>query len=163
MTAIFSHCGTYRYRLERLLGQAGPTGAFIMVNPSTADATRDDHTITKVQGFASRLGWSRVLVGNIFAYRATNIGDLATAPDATGPDNAAHLARIMDEASIVICGWGRLSKLPPELRGEWRGIVSLARRREMPLHCFGTTRDGHPLHPLTLSYALEPMQWPVPW
>jgi hypothetical protein len=162
MSAIFSPCGTYRYRLERELGQTGPTGAFIMVNPSTADAICDDHTITKVQGFARRLGWSRVIVGNVFAYRATNIGDLASAPDATGPDNAAHLARIMDEAGMVICGWGRLSKLPPGLRGEWRGIAGLAQRTGMPLHCFGTTRDGHPLHPLTLPYALEPRRWSVP-
>jgi len=71
MTAAISSCGTYRYRLERHgLAGAGAV-AWIMVNPSTADATNDDATIRKVIGFTERLGGGWAIVGNKFAFRAT--------------------------------------------------------------------------------------------
>src|SRR5882724_1884503 len=53
MSAVISNCGLYRYRLDRMLrDDHGPTVAFVMVNPSTADATQDDATIRKCIGFA---------------------------------------------------------------------------------------------------------------
>lgn len=69
MTAIISACGRYRYRLERPGTGPGAT-AIIMVNPSTADAELDDATIRKLRGFGARNGWGRLIVGNLFAYRA---------------------------------------------------------------------------------------------
>jgi hypothetical protein len=70
MSAVISPCGLYRYRLERH-GLSGAGGvAWIMVNPSTADATQDDATIRKVIGFTEREaeafdrqvgGWARPL------------------------------------------------------------------------------------------------------
>ena len=74
-SAVISDCGRYRYRLERHgLSGAGAV-AWIMVNPSTADATTDDATIRKVVGFSERMGAGWLIVGNKFAYRATDIGD----------------------------------------------------------------------------------------
>ncbi|MEQ8772008.1 MAG: DUF1643 domain-containing protein, partial [Erythrobacter sp.] len=112
MTAIISDCGAFRYRLERELSMFGPVGAFIMVNPSTADAENDDQTIRKVVGFASRFGWSRVIVANVFAYRATDIAELARASDPVGPDNSCHLREVMNDADEIVCAWGALAKLP---------------------------------------------------
>jgi hypothetical protein len=37
MTAIFSSCGSYRYRLERIIAVGGKTAFACLVNPSTAD------------------------------------------------------------------------------------------------------------------------------
>lgn len=52
-SAVISECGLYRYRLERHgLSGAGAV-AWIMVNPSTADATTDDPTIKKVMSAAT--------------------------------------------------------------------------------------------------------------
>jgi hypothetical protein len=44
MSAVLSVDGLYRYRLSRAWGR-GPSLAFIMLNPSTADAGIDDPTI----------------------------------------------------------------------------------------------------------------------
>ena len=38
-SAIISHCGKYRYRLDRTVSDSGPVYAFFGVNPSTADAS----------------------------------------------------------------------------------------------------------------------------
>jgi len=67
-SAVISDDGKYRYRLDRDLGRDGKTAAFIMVNPSTADAEVDDATIRKLIGFSQRLGFGRFIVGNKFAY-----------------------------------------------------------------------------------------------
>jgi hypothetical protein len=76
VSAVISPCGLYRYRLERHgLSGAGAV-AWIMVNPSTADATQDDATIRKVIGFTERMGGGWAIVGNKFAYRATDVREL---------------------------------------------------------------------------------------
>ena len=79
-SAIISACKTYRYRLERRFGD-GPTLMFVMVNPSTADAEQDDPTIRKCIGFAERASYGRIIVGNKFAFRATDVRELRGAAD----------------------------------------------------------------------------------
>lgn len=162
MSAILSPCSSYRYRLERDLGLFGPVGAFIMVNPSIADAELDDQTIRKVKGFATRFGWSRVIVGNVFAYRATDISQLAKVRDPVGPENNQHLRRILDDADSIVCAWGALQKLPKGLRTQWRCVAKLAEERGKPLMCLGTVKEGHPKHPLMIGYSATPSVWPMP-
>lgn len=162
MSAVISPCGTYRYRLERHgLSGAGAV-AWIMVNPSTADATADDATIRKVIGFTERLGGGWAVVGNKFAYRATDVRELRGARDPRGPDNDAHLADIMRAAPLVIAAWGPLSKLPPHLRERWHKVVRIAEEVGASLMCLGTAGDGHPRHPLMLAYDTPLIPWTRP-
>jgi hypothetical protein len=150
----------YRYRLERDMGQGGKTAAVIMVNPSTADAEKDDHTIRKLLGFAQRLGIGRLIVGNKFALRATDVTELKAARDPIGPFNDAHLEQIMRDADLHIVAWGPLAKLAPTMRGRWKRIVDIARHHVgCPLYCFGTAQDGQPLHPLTPGYDRPLVLW----
>lgn len=161
-SAIISDCGLYRYRLERH-GLAGSGAvAWIMVNPSTADADQDDATIRKVIGFTNRLGGGWAVVGNKFAYRATDISALKTVRDARGPENNAHLERIMGDAPTVIVAWGPLAKLPKHLRNRWRTICDVADRAGVRLMCLGTAQDGHPRHPLMLAYDTPLIEWKRP-
>jgi hypothetical protein len=53
--ATISPCGKYRYWLERKWGPGTPQ-VFVMLNPSTADASEDDPTIRRCMGFARREG-----------------------------------------------------------------------------------------------------------
>ncbi len=164
MSAIISDCGLYRYRLERDLGGmlAGPTVAWIMVNPSTADATADDPTIRKVLGFSRRLGAGRIIVGNLFSDRATDIKALRTAADPVGIEGGDHLRRIMREADKVIVAWGPCAKLPKWLRNRWMEVVGIAEAHGIPLLCIGTAQDGHPLHPLMQGYDRPFVPWSAP-
>ena len=171
MLATISACGKYRYRLERELGQIGPTVMFLMVNPSTADATQDDPTIRKCKGFASKLGGGTLLVGNLFAYRATDVTELRKTRDPVGPDNDKHLREMLYSADIVIAAWGSLNKLPEVLRPRWKDVVRLAderveltgERRCRSLSCIGVCADKHPKHPLMVGYDTPVTAWTVPW
>lgn len=162
MSAILSPCGAYRVRLERDLGRSGPVAAVLGVNPSTADATVNDATIRKDIGFGARLGWGRLIKGNLFAYRATDVRELRTASDPVGPDNLDHLCRIMLDADVVVAAWGPTAKLPPHLRDQWRVVAGLADALGRPLHCFGTAQDGQPRHTLMLAYDTPLTPWTRP-
>lgn len=162
-SAIISACGTYRYRLEREISDAQWAVAFLMINPSTADAEHDDPTIRKVKGFATRFGAGRVIVGNQFAFRATDIKELRTAREPIGPDNDRHLEQIMRDADMHVVAWGALAKLPETLRKRWQDIVRIADRVGCELQCIGTNQDGHPTHPVLTGYDVPLTKWAAPW
>lgn len=162
MSAIISDDKFYRYRLERHgLSGAGAI-AWIMVNPSTADAVEDDQTIKKVIGFSERAGAGWLIVGNKFAWRARDITELRTAPDPKGPENDRHLREIMESAPIVVAAWGPLAKLPERLRRRWRTIAALADELGVQPLCLGIAQDGQPRHPLMVSYDTPLVPWKAP-
>ena len=101
MNAVISNCGMYRYRLDRMVSDSGPVYAFFGVNPSTADASVDDATVRKWRGFVQRWGGSRFIVGNVFAYRATDVNELATAVDPFGDLIGDHTTEIISEAELA--------------------------------------------------------------
>ena len=163
MSAVISACGKYRYRLDRYGAHGGRSLMFIMVNPSTADAETDDPTIRKCKGFAARNGFDHVMVGNLFAFRATDVKDLRTAADPVGTENDAHLHVMLMEADTVIAAWGALNKLPEILRRRWREVVHLVDRVPHQLNMIGICADGHPKHPLMVGYNAKIEPWPAPW
>lgn len=163
-SAIISPCGLYRYRLERDGPGVGQT-AVIMVNPSTADAEQDDATIRKLRGFGRRYQWGRILVGNLFAYRATDVRELGWIADADpiGPDNDRLLAMAALEADRVIFAWGPVSKVPRRLRDRWRVVDRLFRDKgHVPMSIGVPALCGHPKHPLMLPYSLTLQPWSAP-
>jgi hypothetical protein len=162
VSAVISDCGLYRYRLERPISDAPKTMAFIMVNPSTADAELDDPTIRRCKGFAQRHGVGRLIVGNKFAFRSTDVKGLGTAEDPIGPFNDHHLARIISAADYVIVAWGPLTKLPRRLRNHWTEVVLMAQRLDRFLFCLGTASDGQPRHPLMLPSNAPLIRWVAP-
>lgn len=161
MKANFSPCGRYRYTLERQCQGEGKT-VVIMVNPSTADATEDDATIRKIIGFGNRNQWGRVVVVNMFAFKATDIKDLAKAEDPIGPMNDLFIRLACLSADRIIVAWGPTSKLPARLRDRWWHVW---RRLPAcpPVLCIGEpTNSGHPRHPLMPPYSLPLQDWQPP-
>ena len=160
--AVFSQCQTYRYRLERpapAQAPGGPVLGFIMVKPSTADEWSDDQTIRMVRLFGSRHGYGRILVGNISAYRSKDIDKLKDVTDPLGPENDAHLERIMREADQCYVAWGAEDKLPEPLRGRWREVVKIADRVGCELYCLDHIAGDHPRHPQVLIYEGPNLLW----
>lgn len=159
MSAILSPCGLYRYRLDRQVAEQGPVYAFFGINPSTADASVDDATVRKWIGFTKRWGASRFIVGNVFAYRATDVKVLATVDDPYGDDIGDHITDIITEADILVPCWGNTSKVPPKLQGAFDVLMDALVSSGKPVRCFGLTKSGDPMHPLMLGYdtALQPL------
>lgn len=152
----------YRYRLERDIKERGFVASIIMVNPSTADATNNDPTIKKLIGFGERLGWRKIIVGNLFAFRATDVRELSNAIDPVGPYNDGHLLRILIDSDVTIVAWGRSDKVPRHLRSRFKYIVDIAKALDRKLYCFGTCDDGHPKHPVMIAYSSILKSWELP-
>ena len=157
--ATISGCGTWRYRLEREVAPQGPVFAYFGVNGSTATASEDDHTVRKWIGFTERNGGSRFIVGNAFAFRATDVRELAQASDPVGPRNRRHLANIIAEADILVPCWGSRAKLPQRLHGQLDALREQLFEAGKPVRIWGLSRSGDPLHPLTLAYRLPLVEW----
>lgn len=147
--ALLSPCGTYRYTLDRIWDPSLPGAVFIMLNPSTADAAVDDPTIRRCVSFAQREKCGSLTVVNLFGLRSTDPRELSRHPDPLGPENDFHLLRVLHEQPArVIAAWGS----HPFARARARAVAELLAPElanlKLRLTCLGTTKDGHPRHPL---------------
>lgn len=168
-TAVFSPCRTYRYMLERTVrsgaemyppganGRQGPPAsavAFVLLNPSTADAFQDDPTIRRCMGYARDWGYDSLYVLNIFALRSTDPKGLYAAADPVGQHADAYIKKVMARVDRVVCGWGEHGRY--RKRGEW--VFRLIQQFHCPM-CLRTTQSGEPNHPLRLPRTLQPVQY----
>lgn len=151
MSAIISACGQYRYRLERDVQMEGLTIAYFGVNPSTADASIDQ-TVRKWIGFTKLNGGRRFIVGNVFAFRSTDVKALMRADDPIGPDNRAQVARIAADADILVPCWGNTKKVTGALRHAFGHLLVELVATGKPVKTFGFTAGGDPKHVLMLDY-----------
>jgi hypothetical protein len=147
-TAIISRCGLYRYSLTRTW-DTGQTLAWVMLNPSTADADQDDATIRRCIAFSQSWGYGRLVVVNLFALRATDPKELKSAADPIGPGNDVHLMSTLHFADAILCAWG----VGGELHGRGERIKERLRAAKLSACCLGLTRGGQPKHPLYVRAA----------
>lgn len=156
--AVISDCQKFRYRLWRRWNFQLPRLMFIMLNPSTADATLDDATIRKCIGFATRLGYGGIEVCNLYAFRATDPRDLKAAGYPIGDKNDGVITGVSETVSgdwgHVVAAWGANAqdKRADEVR--WLCLMN-----GVPLYHLGLTKDGQPRHPLMLPYSAELTEW----
>lgn len=160
-SAVFSDDYKFRYRLERsrvpsLFEQPTGTALFVMLNPSIADDVVDDPTLMRCKSFAfETLRAARLVVVNLYAFRATDPRDLKRANFPIGPDNDRHIREALNEASAgVVCAWGTLAQ---RSRVEW--FADEAMHAGKPLWCLGTNIDGSPKHPLYVPGTTKLIPW----
>lgn len=120
---------------------------FIMLNPSTADGEEDDPTIRRCVGFAKREGYERLVVVNLFAYRATDpkeILGMNDEEDPIGPENRYHVeSECGSDAGLIIGAWGGYGSYLRQAETV-RGWIDPRHK----LYCLGFTKSGFPRHPL---------------
>ncbi|MBD3880576.1 DUF1643 domain-containing protein [Phormidium tenue FACHB-886] len=149
--AVFDATGAYRYRLWRQWSFTAPRIVFIMLNPSTADASTNDPTIRRCIGFAQAWGYGGLEVVNLFALKATQPTLLKEAIDPIGADCDRHLLEAIKAADRTVLAWGNWGNL----HGRDRAVLTLLAQRT-ELHCLGLTQAGQPRHPLYLKASTEP-------
>ncbi len=140
--AIISDCGLYRYRLSRLWDRQAGQVVFIMLNPSTADAEKDDPTIRRCMGFARAWGFGGIDVVNLFAARCTDPDELRNFADPIGPDNDAHLYEAARYGKRFVAAWGA-----HEVGQRSEQVLAIFRSFGQ-VECLGLTKQGRPRHPL---------------
>jgi hypothetical protein len=113
--AVISNDLRHRYWLHRRWNKDLPWCVFVMLNPSTADAFKDDPTIRACIAYARELGCGGIIVVNLYAYRSSTPAGLAIAArlghDVVGGDNDAHVKLAINMVNArrggrVICAWG---------------------------------------------------------
>lgn len=132
-----------------------------MLNPSTADASKDDPTIRKCVGFSSQWGCGRIVVVNLYAFRTKSPKVLYKArvagTNVVGPKNLSYVAGQLDDVNLahVVCAWG--ANADPSDSSTM--IEFMQDQLQSAPQCLGFTKDGYPKHPLTLAYKtpLEPV------
>ena len=153
--ATLSDCETYRYTLSRIWDLSKPQVMFIMLNPSTADALKDDPTIKRCIAFAKSWGYGGINVGNLFAYRSRFPIELFHTLDPVGKENIKFLKDMALKSEIIVCAWGNgslVEKLKKKLWPEYFPLKGLYK----PLHYLELCNDGTPKHPLYLKSNLKP-------
>lgn len=151
--AKFSEDKKYRYTLWRQWNSAGERVAFVMLNPSTADAWTNDPTVERCHRRAIQWGFGSLVVVNIFALRSTDPAKLYTDSDPVGPENDKHLHHAAKYSHLIVCGWGSHGKLLK--RGDTALAILRAASAKLPF-CLKQNADGQPAHPLYLPYSLKP-------
>ena len=149
--AWLSPCGMYRTLLWRTFaigGDAAPL-AFVMLNPSTADESKNDPTIRRCLGFAHREGAGGIIVANLSPYRTPYPRDLDDARDAgidvlRWHDNYAALRTARSHGPMVLA-WG--AGIRDWLRPMADDARAIAGHGAL---CLGKTKRGEPRHPLML-------------
>jgi hypothetical protein len=152
--ATIDSTGQYRYKLWRVWDSEAPRVAFVMLNPSTANASVDDPTIRRCIGFAQTWGYGSLEVVNLFAYRATSPQILSAVVDPIGPDNEAYLLETRQKPEPIILAWGNQGTFLERNQTVLEQLVNLEN-----VYCLGLTAGGHPRHPLYLKAHTKPVPY----
>jgi hypothetical protein len=126
-----------------------------MLNPSTADETVLDPTCARARDYAERWGYGTLLVTNVFAWRATDPGEMRAAANPVGKGNDTAILRAARKAQLVVCAWGNHGA-HLERSG---AVLRLLRGAGVALHVLRLNAGGEPAHPLYLPGRLRPRPW----
>lgn len=142
--ATIDDSGKYRYTLERRWG-ADPANFvnFILLNPSTADETKDDPTVRACIEFARRWGFDGLVMTNLFAFRATAPSKMRACNNPHGDLNDQYIKRVAKKAALVVVAWGNHGSHC----GRDKEVMNILTRTKKP-HCLSITKAGQPKHPL---------------
>jgi hypothetical protein len=150
--ARFSDCGKYRYLLWRRWEISKPRLLCILLNPSTADARKDDPTITRCARRAQQMGFGTLEVVNLFAFRSTDPKWMKSQADPVGTENDAVIRQAVKRAGMVLCGWGSHGR---HLKRDSQVLKLIA---DLYVHAYALkiNKNGTPVHPLYVAYSIEP-------
>lgn len=151
-SAQISEDDNYRYELCRVWNDALPSIAFILLNPSTADANIDDRTVEHCVEYAKQWGYGSVSMYNLYAYRTTYPKELKARGFPVGPQNDEILATMAATGIRIIVAWGNNAQ--SDRVNKVMAIIG------HPVECLGTNKNGSPKHPARLSYKQHPKPWP---
>lgn len=137
--AIFSDCRKYRYVLWRVWDESRPMIAFVGLNPSTANESKNDPTIRRVISMAKGWGYGGVYMLNFFAIVTPCPEELAKTDDQIG-DNDRYLEEYLAKSEKIVMAYGSFK----EAKERAQQVIKMIE------NCFALhiNKDGSPKHPL---------------
>ena len=165
----------FRWWLTRRWQHGDRVLIFLGLNPSRADAERDDPTLRRLIGFAGDWGYDALVVVNLFARMSPSPSVLRRCHDPVGWNADAallHWCRFWadQEAWALWCGWGNGGGQFGRAQDVMDLLKPLVRQRAQryPLapgpQALALTRSGQPRHPLYAPRRslLKPFRWAGP-
>ena len=153
--AFISNDPRYRYWLTRTWDESKPSVVFMLLNPSTADAAKDDATIRKCMAYSKRWGYGGIVVINLYAFRSRDPKKMLACDDPVGPHNDRWILLWWEQArrtgAPIIAGWGNNAQ---QDRVRW--ILRLASECGIVLNTLEMGRYA-PKHPLYLRNECLPI------
>lgn len=146
--AAFSDCRKYRFALWRVWDDALPCVMFIGLNPSTADESANDPTLTRCMRYAQSWGFGGVCMANLFAFRATDPKIMMSASDPVGADNDQWLLELSQNSGLVVAAWVNTGRYM-ERSAHVKSLIP-------NLHCLKLNKSGEPAHPLYQKAVISP-------
>lgn len=130
-------------------GRGHMTAAWLMCNPSDADAMIDDPTAGRVVSHSQRAGCPRSLIVNLWPLRTPYPAELwprIERGDVSADMWRANLdaiAMAAAQADVLVVAFGAAGRRYARFVDQ-----ALEAFTHGPLHCLGVTADNMPLHPL---------------
>ncbi len=129
---------------------------WLALNPSTADESGLDNTLTRIRSFSRAAGFNAFYMANLFALVSTDSKGMKRHCYPVGPDNDDHIRQIAFQILTIFVAWGTHGRHQNRDR-EVLGLLARLGRTE--LLCFASNKDGSPKHPLYLSGKLKPVDF----
>jgi len=143
--AIFSECGKYRYLLTREWSITDrPSAMCIGLNPSNANAYKDDPTIRILVATLDHLGYGELKMCNLYALISSTPKTLFEVPDALGLNDQWLETTAHSVQEIIFC-WGAFKNIEHRVKKVMQMFPSAK--------CFGMNDNRTPIHPMALMYG----------
>ena len=158
--AVISDDGLYRYALRRHW-DARPVLPWLCLNPSTADASKNDPSVSRMCSFSRRESYGGICLLNLYALRSPHPSVLCDHPDPVGPENDKWIAGVagfrVPRVPFVVA-WGA----NPLAAARVPRVMELL--AGIDVVCLGVTRSGAPKHPLARGRERVADDAPlIPW
>jgi hypothetical protein len=141
-SAIFSECGKYRYLLSRDWSD-GKIAMCIGLNPSNANAEKDDPTIRILIRTLKYLDFGGLRMVNLYAYISPKPSKLFEVADPQGLNDEWLITTAHGCQEIIFC-WGQFKNIDYQARKVTEMFPSVK--------CFGKNKNGTPLHPMAIMW-----------
>lgn len=148
-------------KVRYVLKKKGHNPLFVLgVNPSTADDVSPDRTMTRVCGFADRMGFDSFVMLNVYPLRTPKIEEL---PAEVNTDfHQKNLSHIVDEISkienpTILVAHGNSISAKKYLRTCLHEILNELKKFKTAkfIQLGNLTNEGNPRHPLMARADIE--------
>ena len=154
MGTAYESTKEYRYLLTRSPAPQG-TGVvtFVMLNPSTADESKNDQTITRCEGHARNWRFGTMHVVNLCPFRSTESDRMLKheTPSDVIEKNLQCIVETVKASDLVVVAWG----VKGWRVGTYNRVVKALEESGKEIQCLRLTKEGHPHHPARIKVSLE--------
>jgi hypothetical protein len=158
--------GDYRFKLWRNWDGRLPIAAWLMCNPSTADAMDNDPTIRRIIDFTRDHGCGGLIVVNVWPFRSPYPEDLWRRlarfgyPPEVRQRNLDAIIEAGSDAKLRFVAFG--AEAPARYPAECRVAAEALEVPPGRVMCLATSKDSWPRHPLYLPNGTPGRAWSWP-